>query len=62
MTRLAHPEIHTSQIIKMNKSMKLILAAAAAVFTFASCASKEVAPIQPPEVAMVDDGGVYSDK
>jgi hypothetical protein len=46
----------------MNKSMKLILAAAAAVFTFASCASKEVAPIEPPEVATIDDGGVYSDK
>ncbi|MFT4548493.1 MAG: hypothetical protein ACI8XO_001963 [Verrucomicrobiales bacterium] len=44
----------------MNNSIKLILAAAAAMFAFASCASKEVPA--PTQQAPTNDGGVYSDK
>ncbi|MGI9243862.1 MAG: hypothetical protein ACR2RV_23900 [Verrucomicrobiales bacterium] len=44
----------------MKTSLKLILAAAAALVALASCASKQEAPapIAPP----ADDGSVYSEK
>lgn len=45
---------------KMTKFTKLILATAAAIFTFASCSSHDSgpAPVSPP----ADDGSVYSTK
>ena len=46
----------------MNKSIKLTLAAAAAIFAFASCASKHESYTPAPSSAPVNDGSVYADK